>query len=157
MATQDTVKSLAESVLSNPDFLSHLTEHPYSAVREASGKEEVSREEVSEAVTALSALMGGQNVDFANLGSMSSGLLEQNGGSAHDLASSLFGNLLGGGMPFGGGEPAQAASGSQADILQGLMSNLSNVSFEQGMAGVDLSDGLGIDDVIGFAKGIFGK
>ncbi|HAM15822.1 MAG TPA: hypothetical protein DCP91_08200 [Eggerthellaceae bacterium] len=143
MATQDTVKSLVDSVMSNPDFLSHIASHPYSAVRESTGKQDVSRQEVSEAMAALSALMGGQTVDFGNISSLASGMLADNGGSAHSMASALFGGGSGGGMPF--------------DFARDVLPNLQNINFERGMAGVDLSDGLGIDDVIGFAKGVLGR
>ena len=149
MATEDTVKSLVDSVLSNPDFLSQIAAHPYSAVREAAGSEDVSRDEVSEAITALSALMGGNQVDFGSLSSMASGLLSENNGSAHDLSSALFGDFLTG-IPM-------EESGASVDLGADILSNLANIDFAKGMAGIDLSDGIGIDDVVGFAKGIFSK
>ena len=147
MATQDILKSLIGSVTANPDFISQLANHPYSAVRESTGAEDVSRSEVSEALTALSALMGGANVNFDELGDIASGLLSQNDGSAHQLAQSLFGNMLGG----------QTSGATSMGIDPAQLANLASVSFEKGMAGVDLSDGLGIDDVIGFAKGVLGR
>ena len=147
MATQDILKSLIGSVTANPDFISQLASHPYSAVRESTGAEDVSRSEVSEALTALSALMGGANVNFDELGGIASGLLSQNDGSAHQLAQSLFGNMLGG----------QTSGATSRGIGPAQLANLASVSFEKGMAGVDLSDGLGIDDVIGFAKGVLGR
>lgn len=145
MATQDTVKSLIDSIHSSPDFLSQLASHPYSAVRESTGRQDVSRDEVSEAMAALSALMGGNTVDFGNLSDVASGMLADNGGSAHSMADSLFGSFVG-----GMGNKRSAHSGLTPDIL----SNLQHINFAKGMAGVDLSDGIGVDDVIGFAKGI---
>ena len=145
MSTQDNVKGLVESIQSNPDFLAHLAQHPYSAMRETTGREDISRDEVSEAMAALATLMGGQSVDFGKIGGVASGMLADNGGSAHSMAESLFGGLLGG---VGG------QSGAQVGFPSDILSNLAHIDFAKGMAGVDLSDGLGLDDVVGFAKGM---
>ena len=118
MSTQDNVKGLVESIQSNPDFLAHLAQHPYSAMRETTGKEDISRDEVSEAMAALATLMGGQSVDFGKIGGV-------------------------------GGQ-----SGAQVGLPTDILSNLEHIDFAKGMAGVDLSDGLGLDDVVGFAKGM---
>ena len=146
MSTKRNVKSLVESIQSSPDFLSQLAAHPYSAMRESTGKKDVSREEVSEAMAALSQLMGGNSVDFSNMGGIASGMLSENGGSAHTMAESLFGDYL-----SDLGRSGHAQGGLTPDFL----SNLARVDFAKGIAGVDLSDGIGLDDVVGFAKGAF--
>lgn len=138
MNTQDIVQQLIDSATSNPDLFSNIAEHPYSTIRDTTGLEEVSQDQVSEALTAFSALAGGEQIDFGNLASLAAQLLADNNGSAHALASSLFG--------------AQAQTPPQTDML----SNLANVVFGNGIAGVDLSDGFGLDDAMGIANALFG-
>ena len=133
MNSQDIVQQLISSVVSDPTLLNNLAEHPYSTVRDATGLEEVTQDQVSQAVTGVSMLANGQELDFGSLASIASQLLADNGGSAHSLAESLLG--------------AQGPTPSQDDMI----SNLANVMFGQGIAGVDLSDGFGLDDVIGLA------
>lgn len=145
MASQDIVQQLVGSVLSNPDLMNNLAEHPYSTVREVTGQEEVSRDEVSQALAAFSALANGQQIDFGNLASLASGLLADNGGSAHAMAQSLFGAQI-----------QESNSASAADPVADMLAMLSKVDFAKGMAGVNLSDGLGLDDVVGFAGAILG-
>jgi len=145
MASQDIVQQLVNSVVSNPDLMNSLAEHPYSTVREATGQEEVSRDDVSQALAAFSALANGQQVDFGNLASIASGLLADNGGSAHAMAQSLFGSQI-----------AESNSASAADPISDMIAMLSKVDFAKGIAGVDLSDGLDFGDVLGFAGAILG-
>ena len=145
MDIQQLVQMLTGSVAENPDLLSSLMEHPYSTVGNLTDNQNVSSEEASQAVTAMAALAGGQSVDFGNLASVASQLLADNGGSVHSLA----GSLLGSGAPQG----VDVTNGVSSDIL----SNLTGAVFQGGIAGVDLSDGLGLDDVMGFAKFLMGK
>ena len=146
MASQDLVQQLVSSVVSNPNLMNNLAEHPYSTVREATGKQDVSRDDVSQALAAFSALAGGQQIDFGNLASIASSMLEANGGSAHAMAQSLFGSAI--------AESNNAATA--ANPIGDMLSNLARVSFGKGIAGVDLSDGFGLDDVIGIAGAILG-
>lgn len=139
MANQDIVQQLINSVVSDPDLFSTLVQHPYSAVRTATGAEEVSKEEASQAVAAVSLLGSGKTVDFGNLAEIASTLLAQSDGSVHTMASALLGE-------------DSPATPSPADLI----ANLASVDFSKGLAGVDLSDGIGFDDVIGFAAGLFG-
>lgn len=139
MASQDLIQQLIGSFTSDPDLLSKFIEHPYSVARDVSGNSDVSRDEVSQAVAGLSLLGSGQQVDFSGLADLASKLLSQNDGSAHTMAESLLG-----------------AQSSVTPDIAGIMQNLSNVSFEKGIAGVDLSDGFGIDDMMGIAANIFG-
>ena len=55
-----------------------------------------------------------------------------------------------------GSQIAESNSASAADPIGDMLGMLSNVSFEKGMAGVDLSNGLGLDDIAGFAGAILG-
>ena len=146
MASQDIVQQLVGSVLSNPELMNNLAEHPYSTVAEVTGQQEVSRDEVSQALAAFSALAGGQQVDFANLASMAQELLSQYGGSAHSMAAGLFGEPI----------AESQSTATAADPISDMLGNLANVSFGSGIAGIDLSDGFGLDDVIGIAGAIFG-
>ena len=145
MAQQDFIKQALSFFVENPQMLSGLMEHPYSTVRTATGKEDVSRDEVSQVVTAASALAGGQAVDFGSLASIASGLLSQNGGSAHALANALL----------GGSSAVSANNGVSNDVA----SNLAGVVFGGGGANnqdsIDLSDGFGLDDLAVLAKKFF--
>ena len=145
MDIQELVKMLANSTAENPNLLSNLMQHPYSTVGKLTDNNSVSSEEASQAVTAMAALAGGQNIDFGNLAAVASQLLADNGGSVHNLAASL----LGSGAPQG----VDVSNGVSADIV----SNLAGAVFSGGAAGVDLSDGLGLDDVMGFASFLMGK
>ena len=143
MNTEDIIQQLIGGIVENPDMLTSLMEHPYSTVRGVTGEEEASREEVSEVITGISELAAGQTIDFGNLSQLASGLLSENNGSAHELANSLFGADFAGGI----------------NILEGIspdmISNLAGVVFGGGTAenksAIDLSDGLGIDDIMGLA------
>ena len=146
MASQDIVQQLVGSVLSDPNLMNNLASHPYSTIRDATGQEDVSRDEVSEALAAFSTLANGQQIDFGDLSSLAASMLADNGGSAHAMAQSLFG------MPLAESQSTATA----ADPIADMLGNLANVTFGQGIAGVDLSDGIGLDDVIGVAGAIFG-
>ena len=160
MATQDIVSQLLGVVASNPQILSSLLEHPYSTVREVTGEQEVSRQTAAEVVTAMTGLASGQQVDFGNIGSIASSLLGQNNNSVHTMASNLLGGLFGGGASVPTAQPLTAAiqqpaatSNAAAGIPTSILSNLAGVVFSGGTANnkqaVDLSDGIGIDDVMG--------
>ncbi|MBR0404821.1 MAG: hypothetical protein IJI68_06415 [Eggerthellaceae bacterium] len=146
MASQDIVQQLVNSVVANPQLMGNLAEHPYSTVSQATGQEEVSRDEVSEALAAVAALANGQQIDFGNLASIAASLLADNGGSAHALAQSLFGEPV----------AVSQSTATEADPIADMIGNLANVAFGQGVAGVNLSDGIGLDDVIGLAGAILG-
>lgn len=148
MASQDIVQQLVGSVLSNPELMNNLADHPYSTVAEVTGqpKEEVTRDEVSQALAAFSALASGQQVDFGSLASMAESLLSEYGGSAHSMAQGLFGAPI----------AESQSTATPADPIGDMLATLAKVDFSKGMAGIDLSDGLGLDDVIGFAGAILG-
>ena len=146
MATQDIVQQLIGVVAKNPQILTSLMNHPYSTVAQVTGEDrEISKEEAAQVVTATSALASGQTVDFSQLAGVASQLLGQNNNSVHSLASSLLGNTLG-----------LAQQQQQPSLQETLVSNLLGVAFSGGQAqskaAVDLSDGFGLDDVIGLAS-----
>ena len=139
MANQDIVQQLISSVVSNPNIFSNLVEHPYSTLRDVTGAEEVSKEDASQAVAAVSLLGNGQPLDFGKLAEIASILLSENGGSVHTMAANLL-------------SEESTATPAPADLI----STLANVNFEKGLAGVDLSDGFGLDDVLGIAGALLG-
>ena len=150
MATQDIVQQLIGVVAKNPQILTSLMNHPYSTVAQVTGTDrEISRQEAAEVLTATSALASGQAVDFSQLAGIASQLLGQNNNSAHSLATNLLGNTLG-----------LAQSQQQPSLMESIVGNLVGAAFSggraQAKAPVDLSDGFGLDDVIGLA-GLFMK
>ena len=144
MDIQDLVQMLVGGVGEDPDLLGSLMEHPYSTIGNLTDNSDVSKEEASQAVTAMAALASGQSVDFSSLGEVASQLLAGSDNSVHSLASAL----LGSDSPTG----VDVSNGVSTDIL----SNLAGAAFSGGIAGVDLSDGIGLDDLMGFAGFIMG-
>ena len=136
MAIQDIVQVVVEQIAKNPEMLSGLMEHPYSTIGNITGNENVSKEEASQVVAATSALATGQAVDFGKLSSIAASMLQQNDGSVHALSSALLGN----------------GSSQGVNVTQGVSpAMLANIA-----SGVDLSDGLGLDDVLNIAGSLLG-
>ena len=100
--TEAILQQVLSSVTSNPSLLSNMVEHPYSTIGNITNNNNVSKEEASQVVTAITQLAGGQPVNMGNLAGMASQLMGQNNNSVHSLSSSLLGNLLGGGATSGG-------------------------------------------------------
>lgn len=151
MAIQDIVQQLIGVAGNNPQILASLMEHPYSTVAQVIGEDrEIGKEEAAQVVTATTALASGHPVDFGQLSGVASQLLGQNNNSVHSLAASLLGNVL------GGGQQQQ----QQPSVPDSLINNLLGVAFSgntaQNKQAIDLSDGFGLDDVIGIA-GLFLK
>ena len=115
MDIEKIVEKIAKQATKDPSILSSLMEHPYSTIGKVTGSKDVSSDDASQIVTAVSALAAGKDVDFGSLASLASGLMAENGDSVHGLSNALLG------------------SGSSK--------------------GVDLSDGIDLDDI----AGIFGK
>ena len=161
MDIQSIVGSLIGLAQDNPSILGSLVEHPYSTVRTVSGVEDVSRQEAAEVVTAVSSLAQGNAVDFGQLAGLAGTLLGQNNNSVHSLAGSLFGSLLG--IDTAAPVQQQAAeepAGMQLDLgkLATIAGSLLAIANATGIttkktkkSGVDLSDGIGLDDVAGLA------
>lgn len=139
MDIQELVKMLVGATSENPDILSSMMQHPYSTIGNLTNNANVSKEEASQAVTAMAALAGGQNVDFGSLASVASQLLAGSDNSVHSLASSLLGSA--------GEAGVDVSQGVSTDII----ANLGKAVFSGGIAGVDLSDGIGLDDLMGVA------
>ncbi|MBR5950543.1 MAG: hypothetical protein IKZ87_03820, partial [Actinomycetaceae bacterium] len=91
MAVQEIVQQVVKAVSSDPNLISDFVAHPYSTISKLTGIETVSKEQASQAVTAISALASGKSVDFGTIASVASKLLLKNDNSVHALASSLFG------------------------------------------------------------------
>ena len=137
MNIESVVQLLAGQVAQNPQMLTSLLNHPYSTIGNATNNNNVSKEEASQVVAAMSQLAGGQSVDFSGLAAMASGLLGQNNNSVHALANSLLGSGSTQGVNISNGfDPAKLAA---------------NIA-----AGVDLSDGLGLDDLFRVAGKFLG-
>ncbi|MBQ3337995.1 MAG: hypothetical protein IJG82_00110 [Atopobiaceae bacterium] len=162
MDIQSIVGSLIGLAQDNPSILGSLVEHPYSTVRTVSGVQDVSRTEAAEVVTAVSSLAQGQAVDFGTLGNLAQLLLGQNDNSVHTLAGSLFGNLLSQAEVVEEEPPAQEvqAAGMNLDLgklamIAGSLLAIANATGVTGkktkQSGVDLSDGVGLDDLAGLA------
>lgn len=144
MNTQDLIKTLVATVQENPELLGKLMEHPYSTIGDLTDNDNVSKEEASQAVTAMAALAGGKDIDFGGLASVAAQLLASNGGSVHALANALLGN--------GTKEGVDVSEGVSTDII----SNLAKAAQSFGSAKVDLSDGIGLDDLMGLAGALLG-
>ena len=153
MATQDIVQEIVKAAISNPNMLSDLMAHPYSTISKLTGIETVTKEEASQAVTATSALASGQSVDFGALAATAAKLLASSGNSVHALASAL----LGGGMQQTEGEQ-QVSKSMSSTIIDNLLGVVfSNGAAESSGAKIDLTDGIGLDDLMGLAGKFLGK
>lgn len=137
MNIESIVQQIAGEVAKNPQMLTSLLQHPYSTIGNATNNDNVSKEEASQVVTAVSQLACGSAVDFSNLASMASSFLGQNNGSVHQLANALLGS--------GSSQGVNVTNGIDAAKI---MSNIAS--------GVDLSDGLGMDDLLRVAGKFFG-
>ena len=141
MDTMSMIKNLIGGVMQNPDLLGNLSEHPYSTIRQTSGiEEEIPRDQASQVLAAFSALASPGETDLTGLSGLASGVLSDNGNSVHSLAASLFGG-------------AAQSQPTQTNML----SNLANAvlgSELSGVKGIDLSDGFGVDDIIGLAQNL---
>ena len=137
MNIESVVQLLAGEVAKNPQMLTSLLNHPYSTIGNATNNNNVSKEEASQVVAAMSQLACGSAVDFSGLAAMASGLLGQNNNSVHALANSLLGS--------GSTQGVNVSNGLDAAKIA------ANIA-----AGVDLSDGLGLDDLFRVAGKFLG-
>lgn len=136
MDIQSIVQQLAGEVAKDPSMLSNMLQHPYSTIGNATGNDNVSKEEASQVVTALSSLACGSAVDFTQLAGMASSMLSQNDGSVHSLANSLLGS--------GSSQGVNVSNGIPTDLVKNIA------------GAVDLSDGLGLDDILRVAGKFLG-
>lgn len=158
--TEAVLQTVLNSVTSNPSLLSNMVEHPYSTIGNITNNNNVSKDEAAQVVTALTQLAGGQTVNLGSLAGTATQLLGQNNNSVHSLSSSLLGGLLGGGQTNGGlfsaAQPAQQ-SGLSANILANLAGVVLGGGTASNKQAIDLSDGFGLDDLIGVAGLLFGR
>ena len=155
------IPQLAEQVVQylaqNPQMLGNFVEHPYSTVQTATNSQDkLNRIDMSQLLTAAASLASGQTqsasaFNQSNLASLASNLLGQNDNSIHSLASSLF-----------GAKPAAQVQNNASSGLN-LGSLVSMASLASGLLGgkkkkpgLDLSDGLGMDDLISVAGDFLG-
>ncbi|MBE6464773.1 MAG: hypothetical protein E7003_05560 [Eggerthellaceae bacterium] len=158
--TEQIVQQLIGSILQNPQSAQTIVEHPYSSVKKVTGQDWVEQSQVAEVISMLGGLAKGKTVDYGLVQERSQSQLAKSGGSAHSMAENVLGSL------FGFGQAAQqqqaaAAQNSGIDMMD-ILGNLAGVAFSSGKAGakVDLSDGIGIGDILGIANlagGLFGK
>lgn len=92
MDIKSIVSQLIKFLGSNPQLIAQFLSHPYSTTQQATGAtSQLSSNDMGQVLTALAGLSSGQEVDYGNLAGIAAQLLGSNGGSAHSLASSLFG------------------------------------------------------------------
>lgn len=137
MDIQMVLQQVLGAAAKNPDLLTNLVAHPYSTIGNITGNENVSKEEASQVVAATSQLAAGQAVDFGNLATFASGLLANNGGSVHNLANAILGS----------------GSTKGVDISQGVPTDM----LASMAKAVNLTNGIGLDDILGIAGVFLGK
>ncbi|MBR3327228.1 MAG: hypothetical protein IKG22_07890 [Atopobiaceae bacterium] len=92
MDIQSVASQLMGYLGNNPDLISQFVAHPYSTTAAATGTDDtISKDDTSQIVTQLAAQATGQSVPAADVSSIASSLLGQNGGSVHALTGALFG------------------------------------------------------------------
>lgn len=165
MANLDIAKTLVTFLAQNPSLITQFLDHPYSTVDQATGADEhLSKKDMSEVVTAAAALSSGQQFDLGSLASTAATLLGQNGDSVHALTSALFGA-----QPQAAAQPAQQQAAQPAAPTLDLGSLVSIASLATAFLGatsgsskkasgpkLDLSDGIGIDDIAAVATAMSG-
>ena len=162
MANLDIAQTLVKFLAQNPSLITQFLAHPYSTVDQATGAEEhLSKKDMSEVVTAAAALSSGQQFDLGSLATTAATLLGQNGDSVHALTSALFGAQQ---AKPAAAETAQApAAGLDLGSLVSIAS-LASAFLGAGSAAakkpagpkLDLSDGIGIDDIAAVATAMSG-
>ena len=154
MANADIAQTLMSFLGSNPQMLTQFLDHPYSTVQEATGSEEkLSSTDMSQVVTAMASLASGNQADMSGLAGLASGLLTSNGGSVHQLVNALFGTSA----QATAAQQASAANGAAAGIdLGALMGLAGGIDLSKVVGAVNLSDGLGMDDIMNAASALFG-
>ena len=76
----------------NPNLISQFASHPYSTTAQATHTQDtISKDDMSQILAQVAAQTTGQSFGQADIASIASNLLGQNGGSIHALANSLFG------------------------------------------------------------------
>ena len=142
MDIQQIIQMLIGQTQQNPATLTNLMEHPYSTIHNVTGIETVSSAQASQAVTAMSTLAAGNNIDFNNLANMASLLMGQNNNSVHTLANSILGAGTSHGINVTNG------------VSPNMLANLAGATMSGSTMGVNLNDGLDLGDLLSIA-GLF--
>ena len=141
----DIAQILVNAVANNPDLLSTFLEHPYTAVQEATGADEkLDKEDMSEVVTAAAGYASGQSFDTSMISGLASALLGSNDNSVHTLVGSLFGGT----DTAAASDTNQASAGLDLGSLVNIAGAATSLTGGQS-TGIDLSDGIGLDDLAG--------
>lgn len=102
----------------NPQLIQQFIQHPYSTTAQATGStEQLSREDMSQVVTAAAALSNNQQLPGSDIANIASALLGQNNNSVHALTSMLF----------GGGNTAQPTQMAQQQTTSNGTLNLGSL------------------------------
>lgn len=128
------IMNVAQQLISylgkDPKLITQFIEHPYSTTAKAAGtKEQISKADMSQIITAAAALASGQPLGGSDVANIASALLGQNNNSVHSLAASLLGS--------GSSQGVDLTSGLTKSIMGGFSK------------GIDLSDGIDAKDAIG--------
>lgn len=149
----------------NPSLLTQFLDHPYSTTQQVTGAEQkLDKTDMSQVLTALAAMTGGQQkpeqLDANSIATLASSLLGQNDNSIHGMTNMLFGTSQqaaqaqqqaqkqGGGLDLG---KLMAVAGLAATVFGAL--NKSKKKKQTAAAGINLADGIGIDDLLSLAGG----
>ena len=144
----------------NPQLIQQFIQHPYSTTAQATGSDAtISREDMSQVVTAAAALSNNQQLPANDVANIASALLEQNNNSVHSLTSMLFG----GGNTQQATQQAQAQTTSAGTLDLGSLVNMATlaatlmggaqaaqqpvVQQQPAKPAIDLSDGLDLGEI----------
>lgn len=164
MDIQQTATQLVSFLGKDPELITRFVEHPYSTTARATGSDErISKQDMSQVVTAAAALSNNQQLDMGDIATIASALLGQNDNSVHSLTS----------MMFGGGDTAQSTAAGQATAgtldlgslvnMAGLAATLMGAAgggqspTQAAKPGIDLSDGLDMAEIASLAGQFLGS
>lgn len=131
MDVASVAQQLFKMVQDNPELLQKLTEHPYSTTASACGIDgRISQQDMSQVVTLLASMLGGAS--GAKAGKGASALSADGTDALVSMASQLLGSN----------------GNSVHTLAKALLGGMASGSG----SGIDLSDGIGLDDVLGIAS-----
>lgn len=157
MDIQSVAAQLIEYLGKNPELIAQFIKHPYSTTAQATSSDErISKQDMSQVVTAAAALSTDQQLDQSQVATIASALLGQNDNSVHSLTSMLFGGTA--------TDQTKAAQGGSLDL--GSLVNMAGLAAQLmgGTGGttaarqpaVDLSDGLDLGEIATLAGQFLG-
>lgn len=136
-------------------LLSQFLEHPYSTTQQVTGADEMlNKTDMSQVLTALAAMTGGQQkadtLDTNSIATLASTLLGKNDNSIHGLTNMLFGTSE---------QVQEQVSKKKTGLDLGTMMSVAGLAStllggsKKKSTGIDLSDGIGLDDIMALAGG----